>query len=175
MASFNRVVLLGNLTRDPQLKYLPNNTAVCEFGLATNHKWRDRDGNNKEEACFVDCACFGRGGEVINQYMTKGAPLLVEGRLRYESWTAQDGSKRSRLSVMVENFQFVGRREGGEGGGSPANRGGYERGAPRERGNYEQAPRSAPQRGEAAPAAAAQEAPPMNADDLPPPSDDIPF
>lgn len=168
MASFNRVIMMGNLTRDPQLKYLPSNTAVCEFGLATNHKWKDRDGNAKEEACFVDCSCFGKGGEIINQYMTKGSPLLVEGRLRYESWTAQDGTKRSRLSIMVDNFQFVGRREGGEGGGAPANRG---------QGGYDRAPRSGPPaRSDSQQNAPAYEnAPPGPDSDGPPPSDDIPF
>jgi single-strand DNA-binding protein len=110
MASFNKVILMGNLTRDPQLRYLPSNMAVCEFGLATNRKWKDRDGNQKEEVCFVDVAAFGRGGEIINQYMTKGRTLLVEGYLRFESWTGQDGQKRSKLRVIVDNFQFVGGR-----------------------------------------------------------------
>ncbi|GAG38134.1 unnamed protein product, partial [marine sediment metagenome] len=72
MAGFNRVILLGNLTRDPQLKYLPNNTPVCEFGLAVNRRWRDRDGNQQEDVCFVDMAAFGPRGETINQYMSKG-------------------------------------------------------------------------------------------------------
>jgi single-strand DNA-binding protein len=123
MANFNRVILMGNLTRDPQLKYLPSNTAVCEFGLAVNHRWRDRDGNQKEEVCFVDLAAFGKAGEVINQYMTKGRPILVEGRLKLESWTGQDGQKRSKHTVVVDNFTFVGPRDqggGGGGGGAPA-------------------------------------------------------
>ncbi len=119
MASFNRVILMGNLTRDPQLKYLANSTAVCEFGLAVNHRWRDKEGNQREEVCFVDCALFGRSGEVVNQYMTKGKPILVEGRLRLETWTAQDGTKRSKHTVWVDNFTFVGGREQG-GGGAPA-------------------------------------------------------
>lgn len=117
MASFNRVIIMGNLTRDPQLKYLPNNTAVCEFGLASSRRYKDRDGQMQEEVCFVDVACFGRSGETINQYMSKGRPILVEGRLKFDSWTAQDGSKRSKLSVVCENFQFVGGRENGGGGG----------------------------------------------------------
>lgn len=115
MASYNRVILVGNLTRDPQLRYLPSNTAVCEFGVATNRRYRDRDGNQKEEVCFVDISAFGRQAETINQYMGKGRPILVEGRLRFDSWTGQDGQKRSKLSVVVENFQFLGGR--GEGGG----------------------------------------------------------
>lgn len=113
MAGFNKVILLGNLTRDPQLKYLPNNTAVCEFGLAANRKWRDKDGNMRDDVCFVDISAFGRQGETINQYMTKGSAILIEGRLKLEQWTAQDGSKRSKLSVVAENFQFTGSRGGG--------------------------------------------------------------
>lgn len=124
MANFNRVILMGNLTRDPELKYLPSNTAVCEFGLAVNRRWRDKDGNQKEDVCFVDCSAFGKSGETINQYMSKGKPILIEGRLKFDSWTAQDGTKRSKLSVVVENFTFVGSREGGgqggEGGGARA-------------------------------------------------------
>ena len=73
---------------------------MCEFGLAVNHKWRDRDGNQRDETCFVDCAAFGRQGETINQYLAKGKPLLIEGRLKFDSWTGQDGGKRSRLSVV---------------------------------------------------------------------------
>lgn len=115
MASYNRIILIGNLTRDPELRYLPSQTAVCDFGLAVNHRWRDRDGNQKEEVCFVDCSCFGKGGEIINQYMAKGRPLLVEGRLRLETWTGQDGQKRSRHSVLVENFQFLGEPRRDEG------------------------------------------------------------
>jgi single-strand DNA-binding protein len=102
MASYNRVILLGNLTRDPQLKYLPNNTAVCEFGLAVNRNYRDRDGNQREDTTFVDISAFGKPAETINQYMSKGRPLLVEGRLKFDSWTAQDGGKRSKLSVVAE-------------------------------------------------------------------------
>lgn len=113
MANFNKVILAGNLTRDPQLSYLPSNTPVCEFGLAINRKWKSQDGQAREEVCFVDCRCFGRGAETINQYMKKGQPLLVDGRLRFEQWESKEGQKRSRLSVVVENFQFLGgRREG---------------------------------------------------------------
>lgn len=121
MSSFNKVILMGNLTRDPELKYLPNNTAVCELGLATNHRWRDKDGNQREDVCFVDVAVFGRGGEVVHQYMTKGRSILIEGRLKYDTWTSQDGTKRSKHSVVADNFTFVGGpREGGAGGGAPA-------------------------------------------------------
>src|SRR5687767_11879463 len=118
MASFNKVILMGNLTRDPQLKYLPSQTAVAEFGLAMNRKFRTQQGEDREEVTFVDCTAFGKTGEVINQYFTKGKPIFIEGRLKYDSWDdKQGGGKRSRITVVVDNFQFVGGRDGGGGGG----------------------------------------------------------
>lgn len=109
MASFNRIILVGNLTRDPAVKYLSNQTPVTEFGLAVNHKYRTKTGEEREEVLFIDCTCFGKGGEVINQYCKKGRPLLVEGRLKFDTWEdKQGGGKRSKHSVMVENFQFMG-------------------------------------------------------------------
>ena len=121
MANFNKVILLGNLTRDPELSYTPNQTAVVNFGLAVNRKWKSGDGQAKEEVAFVDCAGFGNTGENINKYLHKGDPLLVEGRLTFSSWEAQDGSKRSKLSVTVRNFQFIGSGggSGGQGQGGP--------------------------------------------------------
>jgi len=118
MASYNKVLLIGNLTRDPQLTYTPSQTPVVEFGLATNRKWTGQDGSQREETCFVDCRSFGRQAETINKYLSKGRPVFVEGRLSYDSWTAQDGSKRSRLRVTVENFQFLG--GGGQAGSTAA-------------------------------------------------------
>lgn len=121
MANFNKVILAGNLTRDPQLSYLPSNTPVCEFGMAINRKWKSQDGEMREDTCFVDCRIFGRQAETFNQYMNKGRPALVEGRLRFEQWEGKDGQKRSRLSVVVEQFQFLGgRRDGGDSGRAPA-------------------------------------------------------
>lgn len=117
MANFNKVILAGNLTRDPQLSYTPSNTPVVEFGLAINRKWRGQDGNQREEACFVDLRAYGRQAETLNQYMSKGRALLVEGRLQYQQWTAQDGSKRSRHMVIVDTFQFLGGGGGSAGGG----------------------------------------------------------
>ena len=108
MASYNKVILLGNLTRDPQLSYTPSNTAVVEFGLATNRKWKDQAGQQREEVCFADCQMYGRRAEVINKYLHKGDPLFVEGRLKFDSWQAQDGGKRSKLRVVVESFEFIG-------------------------------------------------------------------
>ena len=107
----NRVILMGNLTRDPALKRLPSNVAVCEFGLAVNRRWRDRDGSPREEVCFVDCSAFGRTAEVINQYMTKGRSILIDGRLKFDQWPTAAGDKRSKLSVIAERFEFIGKGE----------------------------------------------------------------
>src|SRR4051812_47419661 len=118
MASFNKVILLGNLTRDPQLKYLPSQTPVAEFGLAVNRKFRTQAGEDREEVTFVDCAAFAKQAELINQYFTKGKPIFIEGRLKYDSWEdKQGGGKRSKLTVVVENFQFIGSKNDGQGGG----------------------------------------------------------
>ncbi len=130
MAGFNKVILMGNLTRDPQLRYLQNNTAVCDFGLAVSRRWRDRDGNQKDEVCFVDLTAWARQAEVINQYMRKGSLILVEGRLKLDTWTGQDGQKRSKHTVVVENFQFAGSRDGGAPVGAPAGGGQYAGGQP---------------------------------------------
>ncbi len=116
MAGFNKVLLMGNLTRDPQLSYTPNQTAVVDFGVATNRRWTGQDGTQHDETCFVDCRAFGRMAENINKYFKKGKPIFLEGRLTFDSWTAQDGSKKSKLRVTVENFTFL----PGTGGGGPA-------------------------------------------------------
>lgn len=117
MANFNKVILAGNLTRDPQLSYLPSNTPVCEFGMAINRKWRGQDGEMRDETCFVDLRCYGRPAETLNQYMSKGRPLLVEGRLKYDQWEGKDGGKRSKLYVVVDQFQFLGSPGAGGRGG----------------------------------------------------------
>ena len=123
MATYNRVILMGNLTRDPQLSYTPANTALCKFGLAMNRKWKDREGNPQEEVCFVDCALFGRGAETFNQYMSKGRSVLVEGRLQFQQWTTPEGQKRTKHEVVVDNFTFVGGgRDAGTGAPSTAAR-----------------------------------------------------
>ena len=117
MASFNKIILVGNLTRDPQLSYTPSNVAICKFGIATNHKRKDREGNVREKVCFIDCTAFGRAGETFNQYMSKGSQVLVEGRLELDQWTNPEGEKKSKHAVIVENFTVLGGGRGGQGGG----------------------------------------------------------
>lgn len=114
MASLNKVLLMGNLTRDPQLSYLPSQTPVVELGLAVSRKYKKQDGSVAEDVCFVDCQMFGKRAETLNKYFKKGEPIFIEGRLKFDSWQGQDGQKRSKLRVFVENFEFIGR--GGQGG-----------------------------------------------------------
>ena len=104
----NRIFLAGNLTRDPELKYLPSQMAVADFGMAINREWKDKGGEKKSEVCFVDCVAFGRIAENINKYVKKGDPFFVEGRLQFSQWETEGGQKRSKLKALVENFQFLG-------------------------------------------------------------------
>jgi single-strand DNA-binding protein len=153
MASFNKVILVGNLTRDPELRYTPKGTAVARLGLAVNRQWKTDAGEAREEVTFIDIDAFGRQAEVIGQYCKKGKPLMIEGRLKYEQWDdKQTNQKRSKLLVVLESFQFLGdgNRAGGE--GAPA-------GAP--------AARRPAATGEAPPPAADSEGPPLD--------DDVPF
>src|ERR1051326_2246501 len=108
MANFNKVILAGNLTRDPELRYTPKGTAIARIGMALNRTWKTETGETKEEVTFVDVDAFGRQAEVIAQYLKKGRPLLVEGRLKLDQWDdKQTGQKRSRLGVVLEGFQFL--------------------------------------------------------------------
>lgn len=158
MNGFNKVILAGNLTRDPELRYTPSGTAIAKFGLAVNRKWKDTQTNEmKEEVTFVDIDAFGRQAETIGQYLKKGRPILLEGRLKLDQWEdKQTQQKRSRLGVVLESFQFLdsGAREGGSdfsGGGAPAAR----------------------------PARSQQSAPPpgnnASEEGMPPEEDDVPF
>lgn len=113
MANYNKVLLIGNLTRDPELKYTASGTAVGNFGLAVNRTWNGPDGNRREEATFIDCEIWGKRAEAFCEYMSKGRPVFVEGRLKLDSWETQDGQKRSKLRVVCENFEFIGGRQGG--------------------------------------------------------------
>jgi single-strand DNA-binding protein len=125
MANFNKVILAGNLTRDPELRYTPKGMAIARIGMAINRKWKSETGEMKEEVTFVDVDAFGKTAETIGQYLKKGRPILIEGRLRYETWDdKQSGQKKSKLGVVLESFQFMdsGRGEGGGGGDAPRSR-----------------------------------------------------
>jgi single-strand DNA-binding protein len=157
MASFNKVILAGNLTRDPELRYTPKGTAIAKLSLAVNRRWTGEDGQTREEVTYVDIDAFAKQAEVICQYLKKGGGLLVEGRLRLDQWDdKQTGQKRSRLGVVLESFTFIGgRTEGGAPGG-----GGGGGGAPVSRPQS----RPAPSRPE-----------PPESDGPPPEDDDVPF
>jgi len=160
MANYNKVLLMGNLTRDPELKYTPKGTAIVEIGLAINRKWKSETGEAKEEVTFVDVSAFGRTAEVIAQYLKKGRPIMIEGRLKYDQWDdKQTGQKRSKLRVVCESFEFLDSGNRGADGGAPG---------------AASAPR--PARPAAAPSvsAPAPAAEPVDADG-PPESDDVPF
>ena len=111
MASYNKIILVGNVTRDPKLSYLPSQTAVVELGLAVNHKWRGQDGQQRESTCFIDCRAYGNQAETLNQYVRKGNPILIEGRLDFDTWQGQDGQRRSKHRVFIERFQFLGQAQ----------------------------------------------------------------
>jgi single-strand DNA-binding protein len=116
MTGFNRVVLIGNLTRDPQVRQVPSGTSVADIGLATNEKYRNKAGEQVESTCFVDIVAWGRQAETCGRYLAKGAPVLVEGRLQFDQWEADDGRRRSRLRVKADRVKFLGSRgQGGEG------------------------------------------------------------
>jgi single-strand DNA-binding protein len=117
MASFNKVLLIGNITRDPQLRFTATQMAVCDFGIAVNNKYTTRSGEQRDEPCFVDVTAWGKTAELIDQYFTKGKPIFIEGRLKYDTWEdKQGGGKRRKLSVTLETFQFVGDRSTGSNG-----------------------------------------------------------
>ena len=118
MASYNKVLLMGNLTRDVELKQTAGNQSVAEIGLAVNRRFKDRDGNDREETTFVDCEAWGRTAEVMAQYLAKGSPVFIEGRLKLDSWQDQSGNKRSKMRVVVDSFQFIDSKGGGSPGGA---------------------------------------------------------
>ncbi|MBQ6534824.1 MAG: single-stranded DNA-binding protein [Opitutales bacterium] len=128
MASFNKVILMGNLTRDPELRQTQSGTSVCRFSIAVNRSYSSQDGSMRDETCFVEIDCFGKSAENVAKYFSKGRPILVEGRLRQDSWEdKQTGQKRTKLMVVLERFEFVGSRnsDGNSGGGySGGNSGG---------------------------------------------------
>jgi single-strand DNA-binding protein len=111
---YNRVILVGNLTRDIDLRYTPSGTAVGKVGIATNRRFKGANGETKDETMFIDLTFFGRTAEIANQYLSKGSKILVEGRLVLEQWTAQDGTRRSKHSVTVDTMQMIGSRQDGQ-------------------------------------------------------------
>ena len=150
MAGYNKVILIGNLTRDPELRYTAQGVAIAKIGLAVSRKWRTESGETKEDVTFIDVDAFRRQAETIAQYLKKGSPLMVEGRLKLDQWDdKQTGQKRSRLGVVLEGFQFLGGGNRNEGGAPPAR--------------------------PAAPPAAKSETPTADADVPPPEEDDVPF
>lgn len=124
MASFNKVILLGNLTRDPETRVTANGLTICKLGLAVSRVYMTREGERKEETTFVDIDAFGKQAEVLTKYLRKGRPLMVEGRLKLDQWETNEGQKRSKLGVILENFQFLG------GGRDDDHSGGYENSSP---------------------------------------------
>lgn len=162
MANYNKVILVGNLTRDPQLSYLPSQTPVCEFAMAVNRRWRGQEGEQREETCFIDCRLFGKQAETFNQYMSKGCPVLIEGRLQLDTWEAPSGRKYSKHQICVQSFQFLGVK-----GEEPSQEPAVEAPAP------VQAPPAAEPPPRAPPQAPPPEEPEMFPDTAP--GDDIPF
>jgi single-strand DNA-binding protein len=152
MANFNKVIVAGNLTRDPELRYTPKGTAVARLGMAINRSWKNETGETKEEVTFVDIDAFGRQAEVVAQYLKKGRPILVEGRLKLDQWEDKNThQKQSKLKVILESFSFLDSRGADAGGGD----------SPRPR---PAAPAQAPS---SSPAPAEPDAPPAEEDDVP--------
>ncbi len=118
MANVNKVLLLGRLTRDPELRYTPSGTAVCDLGIAVGRKWKGQDGSWKEETCFVDCTVWQKQAEYCAEYLKKGREVFVEGRLTLDQWQSPEGKKRSKLKVVAQSVQFLGGRSGGTGAGA---------------------------------------------------------
>jgi single-strand DNA-binding protein len=155
MANFNKVILAGNLTRDPELRYTPKGTAVVRITIAINRTYTTDTGEKKEDVTFVDVDAFARQAEVISQYLKKGRPILIEGRLKYDTWEdKQTNQKRSKLGVVLEGFQFIDSKPGDASGA------------------VAEPPRARPPTASSVPAAT----PPPPAEEAPPPSeDDVPF
>ena len=163
MASFNKVMLIGNLTRDPEIKYTPKGTAIADIGLAVNRNYTTDSGEKREEVTFIDVTLWGRVAEIVGEYCKKGRPLFVEGRLQLDTWDDKaTGQKRSKLKVVGENIQLLGAREGGGGGGGGEHGEGRSEARPQQQSRPAGRPASPPPRAPADP-------------DLDAPEDDIPF
>ena len=143
MAYLNKVFLIGNLTRDPELRVTPKGTAICQFGLAVNRQYKDESGATRDETAFIDIEAWGKQGELCSKYLQKGSLAFIEGRLRFDSWEdKQSGQKRNKLKVVLDNVQFLFRGGGGGGGGSTG--GGGETAAAAEGGDDTPAERNVP-------------------------------
>lgn len=119
MAYLNKVFLIGNLTRDPELRVTPKGTAICQFGIAVNRQFKDESGATRDETTFVDIEAWGKQGELVSKYLSKGSLAMVEGRLKFDQWEDKtSGQKRSKLKVVLDNVQFLSTRSGSSGGGS---------------------------------------------------------
>ena len=171
MASLNKVMLIGNVTRDPEIRYTPKGTALVEIGLAVNRRYTAENGEKREEVTFVDVTLWGRTAEIANEYLRKGRPVYIEGRLQLDSWDDKTtGQKRSKLRVVGEEMQLLGSREGGSGGGGGGSQGG----------EYDEEPRSSrpanrpPQQSRPQGRPASAPKPPTDPD-LDVEGDDIPF
>ncbi len=193
MPNLNKVLLMGNLTRDPELRYLPSGMAVVNLGLAVNRRWRNQQGEQQEETTFVDLEAYGKPAETMNQFLKKGRPVFIEGRLRLDQWQDKEGNSRSKLKVVVDTFQFIDSGMGGRdsaGGGASSSGGDYGQASDHDSGNagagggsgydpgQSQPRRPAPQR--SAPPARNASAPPPQAAPAQDPhkpvdEDDIPF
>ena len=166
MANFNKVMLMGNLTRDPELRYLQSGTAVCDFGIAVNRRFTRASGEKGEETLFISVTAFGRQAEVVSEFMQKGRPIFIEGRLKFDQWTGQDGQKRSKHGVVLERFQFLDFRGGG-GGAGPSGGGAGPSGGGRAQGGGPQQEQQRPRQ--------EQEQQPPGGDDFDTGDDSIPF
>jgi len=166
---YNKVVLVGNLTRDVEVRYSQGGAAIGKVGIATSHKWKSQTGEQKEEVMFIDLTFFGRVAEIANQYLHKGSKVLIDGRLVLEQWTAQDGSKRSKHSVTVETMKMLDSKSDNAGGGYNNQGGGY--GGGQANNSYNQPPAQQNQ----APAPQSQPAPAQQVPEIDIDEDEIPF
>ena len=163
MPSLNKVLLMGNLTRDPELRVTPKGTPICQFSLAINRQFKMESGESREEVIYVDVEAWGKQGETIAKYMTKGRPLYVEGRLRLDQWEDKTTKeKRSRMKVVLEQFQFLGDSRGGGGGG----------GAPAPSSEFDQTGGPSPERHAPPPRSSSPPAKPAGSDSV---EEDVPF
>jgi len=140
MTELNKIILIGRLTRDPELRYTPGGAAVAELRLAANHTYRTRDNEKREEVCFFDVSIFGRSAETAKQYLQKGREVLVEGRLKFDTWEGQDGQKRSKHSIFADRFQFIGSGRGERSAAAGADGGSYDAPAPAPGGDEDDLP-----------------------------------